>query len=114
MGNVYIVYDLDALPKNLTNNFKFQISLFRAISVVKCSGKEKWRCSGYGITFDTEGSWSFNYDFARKVIYFGIDNSLSSHADKRKNNILVLGEGPTYGINGSFGSPEKQFSTNIS
>ena len=26
----------------------------------------------------------------------------------------MLGEGPTYGINGSFGSPEKRFSINFS
>ena len=38
---------------------------------------------------------------------FGVDNSSSSHADNRKNNFLILGEGPTCGINGSFGSPEK-------
>ena len=37
-----------------------------------------------------------------------IDNSSSSHTDNRKNNIFVLGEGPTYDINGSFGSPEKK------
>ena len=40
----------------------------------------------------------------------GVDNSLSSHSDNRKNNFLILGEGPTYGINESFGSPEKKFS----
>ena len=38
---------------------------------------------------------------------FGVDNSSSSHSDNRNNNFLVLGEGPIYGINGSFGSPEK-------
>ena len=31
----------------------------------------------------------------------------SSHSDNRKNNFLVLGQGPTFRINGSFGSPEK-------
>ena len=36
------------------------------------------------------------------------DNSSSSHADNRKNNILVLSEGPTFGINERFGSPVKQ------
>ena len=30
-----------------------------------------------------------------------------------KNNFLILGEDPTYGINGSFGSPEKNFSINF-
>ena len=34
--------------------------------------------------------------------------------DNRKNIFLILGEGPTYGINGSFGSPEKKFSFNFS
>ena len=28
-------------------------------------------------------------------------------------NFLILGEGPTCGINGSFGSPEKKFSINF-
>ena len=32
---------------------------------------------------------------------FGVDNSLSSHTCHRKINILVLGEGPIDGINGS-------------
>ena len=32
---------------------------------------------------------------------FGVDNSLSSHTCHRKIKILVLGEGPIDGINGS-------------
>ena len=52
-------------------------------------------------------------DFARNVIIFGVDNSSSSHSDNRKNNFLTLGEDPTYGINGSFGSTEKKFSINF-
>ena len=31
----------------------------------------------------------------------------------RKNNFLTLDEGPTYGINGSFGSPENTISINF-
>ena len=33
---------------------------------------------------------------------FGIDNGSSSHTDNSKNNVLVLGEGPTDGINDSW------------
>ena len=44
---------------------------------------------------------------------FGVDNSSSSHSDNRKNNFLKLDEGPNYGINGSFGAPEKKFSINF-
>ena len=41
------------------------------------------------------------------LLIFGVDNSSSSHSDNPKNNVLVLGERPTCGINGRFGSPEK-------
>ena len=34
--------------------------------------------------------------------------SSSSHVDNRKNDFVVLGESQTFGINGSFGSPEKR------
>ena len=81
---------------------------------IKNSDKEKSVHSVYGITFDIIGFWSFDNDNARNVLIFGVDNSSSSHADNRKNNFLVLGAGPTSGINGSFGSPEKKFSINFS
>ena len=112
--NVYIVYDLDACPRNLTNHFKFKNFLFRATSIVKNSDKEKYVYSGYRITFDNPGSRSLDIDFAVNVINFGVDNSLSSHSDNCKINFLILGEGPSYGINGSFGSPGKKFSINFS
>ena len=45
------------------------------------------------------------------VIMFRVDNNLSSHAENRKNNFLVLGEGPTFAGNGL---AEKKFSINFS
>ena len=53
----------------------------------------------------------FDNDFARNVIIFGVDDSSSSHSDNHKNNFLVLGEDPTFRVNGS---PEKMFSINFS
>ena len=47
------------------------------------------------------------------VVIFGVINSPSSYSDTRKNNFLMLGKGPTYGINGSFESPKKKFSINF-
>ena len=41
-------------------------------------------------------------------------DSSSSDADNRKNNFLVLCEGDTSGINGSFSAPEKGFSISFS
>ena len=70
--------------------------------------------SGYGIAFDGKGTWSFGNGYDRNVVIFGVDNSSSSHMIIARIIFLLLGEGPTYGINGSFGSPEKKFSINFS
>ena len=107
---VYIVYDVDARPINPTNNFKFKNCSFGITNTVKNSDEEKHVYNGYGATFDSAGSWSFDNDFARNVIIFGVDISSSSHSDNRKNNFLILDEGPFCVINGSFGSPEIKFS----
>ena len=70
--------------------------------------------SGHRIAFDGKGEWSFDNGHARNVIILEVDDSLSSHADNLKCNFLMLGEGDTFGINGSFGAPEKKFSINFS
>ena len=87
--------------------------MFGATNIVKNSDKGKYVYSEFDITFDNAGSWSFDNDFAGSAIVFGVDNSSSSHSDNFKNNFLVLGEGTTYGINGSFGSTEKILLLNL-
>ena len=77
-------------------------------NIVKTNGQEKYVYSDYGLEFDSKCLWSFNHDFARKVVIFRVDDILSSHSDNLKNDFLVLGEGKTSGINGSFGAPEKK------
>ena len=67
-----------------------------------------------GVAFQRKGTRNFSNDFARNVVIFGTDNSSSSHADNPKNSFLVLGEGPTYDINASFGAQEKKFMVNFS
>ena len=59
--NIYIVFDLDAWPRN-QNSFKFKNCLFGGTSVVK-----KNVHSGFVITFDSARSWSFDNDIARNV-----------------------------------------------
>ena len=80
---------------------------------VKNSVKEKYVYSGYRITFDGNDDWSFGNDSARNVIILGVDNSSSYYSDNCKNNFLILGEGPTFGLNGRFGSTEKPFRINF-
>ena len=40
--NVYIVYDLDAWPRNPTKNFKSKNCLFGVTSIIKNSDKEMY------------------------------------------------------------------------
>ena len=54
-----------------------------------------------GIAFDRKGFWSFDNGMARNIVIFGVDNSSSPHTDNPKKKILLSGEGPTKGINGS-------------
>ena len=50
----------------------------------------KYAYCGYGITFDSAGTWSFDNDIARNVMIFVVDNSTSSHSDIRKKVQLML------------------------
>ena len=84
------------------------------MKLVRNAIKSKLPYNGQGIAFDGEGCWSFGNDFARNVVIFGVANNSSSHIDNKKKNFLVLGEGPTQGINDSTGSAEKKFSINFS
>ena len=74
--------------------------------------KIKYVYIGYRITLVQIGE-VLVMNTARNDTIFGVDNSSSSHVSNCKNNFLILGLGPTFRINGSFGSPDKQFSINF-
>ena len=97
--NFHIPYDLEAWPRNPTDNFKFKNCLFAATNIAANGDKKKYVYSGYGITFNGAGLWSFENDTAINVIIFGNDDSLFPYSDNRKNKFLVLGEGSTFRIN---------------
>ena len=59
--------------------------------------------SGYGIAFD--GNLVMNL---LEVLMIGVDNSSSSHSDNLKYEFLILSEVDTFGINRSFGAPERK------
>ena len=108
--NLYIVYELNTWSCNLANNFTLKIVLFGTVKLVRNSIKSKFTYNGQRTTFDGEGLWNFGNDFAINIVIFGVDNSSSSTTNNRKNNFLVLGKGPTQGINDSTGVVEKRFS----
>ena len=74
---------------------------------------EKYGYSGYGIGFDRRSSFSFpSGGFGQNVLIFGADMSSSIHIDNKKKDILVLGKGPTQGLEHTL-TAEKMYSINF-
>ena len=99
--NLYVVYVLNTWPRNPTNNFILKNFLFGTVKLTRNTDKNKFSYNGQGTAFDGKGFWSFDNDTAWNVVTFNVDNTSSPHIDNPKINFLVLGEGPTEGINSS-------------
>ena len=96
--NVYIVYELGASSSS-NNNPTLKYCLFCSATLTKNTDIDKYGYSGYGIGFDRRSSFSFSGGgFGKNVLIFGIDMSSSAHIDNKKKDILVLGKGPTQGL----------------
>ena len=68
--------------------------------------------SGYGIGFDRSSSFTFPRGrFGQNVLIFGADMSSSTHIDNKKD-ILVLGKGPTQGLEHTL-TAEKMYPINF-
>ena len=73
--------------------------LFGAVTLTKTADIDKYGYPGYGIGFDRRSSFSFpGGGFGQNLLIFGVDMSSSAHIDNNKKDILVLGKGPTQGL----------------
>ena len=102
--NIYIVYEIN---KNyiISSYPALENCLFGAVSLAKNNDIDKY--SGYGIEFDRKGKFSVGNEFGGNCIIFGVDMSSSVHDDNKKKDILILGEGPTQGLDGTTLTEEK-------
>ena len=83
------------------------------VTLIKNADIDKYGYSGYGIGFDRKGSFSFPVGgYGQNVIIFGVDMSSSIHIDNKKKDILILGRGPTQGLESTLTS-EKMYSINF-
>ena len=70
-----------------------------AIKLTKNTDLDKCSNFGYGISFDTHGSFSLLYGgIGKNVIIFGADMSSYGYIDNKMTDILILGNGPTQGL----------------
>ena len=74
---------------------------------------DKYGYSVHEIGFDGRSSFSFpGGGFGQNVLIFGADMSSSAHIDNKKKDILVLGKGPTQGLEHTL-TAEKMYSINF-
>ena len=86
---------------------------FGAVTLTKNVDIDKYGYSGYGIGFDRKLSFSFpSGGFGQNVIIFEVDMSSSAHIDNKEKDILILGKGPTQGLEHTL-TAEKMYSINF-
>ena len=110
--NVYIVYELGASGSS-DSNPTLKNFLFGAVTLTKNTDIEKYWYSGDGNGFYRRESFSFpGGGFGQNVIIFGEDMNSSSPIDNKGKNILILGIGPTQGLEHTL-TAEKMYSINF-
>ena len=110
--NIYNVYETSK-SINISDYPQLENCLFKAVSLTKNSDISKYGYFGYGIGFDSHGSFSFpGTGLGRIVIIFGVDMSSSTKIDNRNKYILILSEGATQGLEHTL-SAEKMYSINF-
>ena len=95
--NIYIVFETTSDYKGI-NYPTLENCLFGSVKLTKNADIEKYRYFGYGIGFDRQSSFSIGNEIGKNVILFGVDMSSSIKIDNRKKDILILGKGPTQGL----------------
>ena len=96
--NIYIVYELGASGSH-SNDTTLKNCLFGAVTLTKNADIDNYKYSGYGTGFDRRSRFSFpNGGYGQNILIFEVDMSSSSHIDNKKKYILVLGKGPTQGL----------------
>ena len=96
---LHISYTLGPHLRNLNTNFTLGNCLFESVKLTKNSDLDKYKYTGYGIGFDSGSGFLFtDGSFGKIVIIFGADIYSSVHVDNKGKGILILGEGPTQGL----------------
>ena len=111
--NIYIVYKTS--PKTINSNFVFENCLFGAIKTANTtnSDTDKWQYSGYGIRFDSTGSFTHpDGGDGKNVIIFGVDLRNSRHATNKTQSVLILSHVLIQKVNDTIYA-EKMYSPNF-
>ena len=94
--NLHISY---TVGPQLRTYFTLGNFLFESVKLSKNANSDKYNYNGYGTGFDSRSEFSLPDDtMGKNIIIFGVDMSSFVHVDNKGKDILILGEGPTQGL----------------
>ena len=96
--NIYIAYELNLWDRGYNDYPTLENSLFGAIKLVRNAYVDKYKYSEYGVGFERRRTFSVANRFDRNMKNFGVDMSSHVHVYNKTKDILILGEGPTQGL----------------
>ena len=106
IANIYIAYEINK-NYNISSFATLENTLFGAVSLTKNNNIDEYKYSAYGIGFARKEKVLLGNGFGRNCVIFGVDMSSSVHVDNKEKGILILGEGPTQGLDGTTSTAEK-------
>ena len=98
---------------NTSSDLTLENCLFGPASLTKNADMDKYKYSGYGMNMIDMDYFSHpSGGTGRNVIIFGVDMSSSTKIGNRKKDELIIGKGPTQGLEHTL-SAEKVHSINF-
>ena len=96
---LYIFYTLGPQLRNLNTGFTLYNCLFGSVKLTKNADPDKYKCSGYGVGFDSLSQFSFaDESMGRNVIIFRAGMNSSVNVGNKNKDILILCKGSTQGL----------------
>ena len=108
-------YELDTWLRDLSSDFILKDCLFGGVKLAKNVDLDKYVYIGYGIGFDLHSKFLLpDAGVGKNVITFGVNMCSPMYIDNNKKDILILGKGPTQGLNDTTLTAKAQYSINFS
>ena len=105
--NIHIFFEMILWDHDYDDNPILKNYLSGAVKLVTNADTDKYKYSGYGIGFDKHVTFSVSNEFNRNVTIFEADMSSSVHVENKKQDIPILGKGPTQGLGDTTLTSEK-------
>ena len=87
--------------------------MFGAVKLTKNADPDKYKYSAYDIGFDSRSQYAFTDGSMGKIVVFGTDMSSYVYVVNKGKDILILGEGPTQGLDYTTLTVEAKYSINF-